>query len=220
MYQDWGNNSTPVTNIPERVIEANTTGLSYAILLNEEGKVVPLPCNTPSLYAYLPMEDREHLLPFYVNADFMLKSQREGAKPTNPWNHFIFYNIGLKIPEWVSKVAKIDQPNYLLILPAEYYKEDLEDEKKDELAVHFNRGYRKSLSTTPFILNDKNEIVCQSNIVIDESGFSNIVEANDFCSLYGTNKRLVNNAINANPLKNTKIFTEIEHLQTSNVVVV
>ena len=218
MYQDWGNNSTPVTNIPERVIEANTTGLSYAILLNEEGKVVPLPCNTPSLYAYLPMEDREHLLPFYVNADFMLKSQREGAKPTNPWNHFIFYNIGLKIPEWVSKVAKIDQPNYLLILPAEYYKEDLEDEKKDELAVHFNRGYRKSLSTTPFILNDKNEIVCQSNIVIDESGFSNIVEANDFCSLYGTNKRLVNNAINANPLKNTKIFTEIEHLQTSNVV--
>lgn len=218
MYQDWNNNSTPVTNIPERVIEANTTGLSYAILLNEEGKVVPLPCNTPSLYAYLPMEDREHLLPFYVNADFMLKSQREGAKPTNPWNHFIFYNIGLKIPEWVSKVARIDQPNYLLILPSEYFKEDLEDEKKDELAVHFNRGYRESLTTTPFILNDKNEIVCQSNIVIDESGFSNIVEANDFCTLYGTNKRLVNNAINIEPLKNTIIFTEIEHLQTNNVV--
>lgn len=218
MYQDWSNNSTPVTNIPERVIEANTTGLSHAILLNEEGKVVPLPCNTPSLYAYLPMEDREHILPFYVNADFMLKSQREGAKPTNPWNHFIFYNIGLKIPEWVSKVARIDQPNYLLILPTGYFKEDLEDEKKDELAVHFNRGYRESLSATPFILNDKNEIVCQSNIVIDESGFSNIVEANDFCTLYGTNKRLVNNAINIEPLKNTIIFTDIEHLQTSNVV--
>lgn len=218
MYQDWSNNSTPVTNIPERVIEANTTGLSYAILLNEEGKVVPLPCNTPSLYAYLPMEDREHLLPFYVNADFMLKSQREGAKPTNPWNHFIFYNIGLKIPEWVSKVARIDQPNYLLILPTEYFKEDLEDEKKDELAVHFNRGYRESLLTTPFILNDKNEIVCQSNIVIDESGFSKIIDANDFCTLYRTNKRLVNNAINIEPLNNTIIFTEIEHLQTSNVV--
>ena len=218
MYQDWGNNSTLVTNIPERVIEANTTGLSYAILLNEEGKVVPLPSNTPSLYAYLPMEDREHLLPFYVNADFMLKSQREGAKPTNPWNHFIFYNIGLKIPEWISKIARIDQPNYLLILPAAYFKEELEDEKKDELAVHFNRGYKESLSVTPFILNDKEEIVCQSDIVIDESGFSNIIEANDFCTLYGTTKRLVNNAINIEPLRNTIIFTEIEHLQTSNVV--
>ena len=218
MYQDWSNNSTQVTNIPERVIEANTTGLSYAILLNEEGKVVPLPRNTPSLYAYLPMEDREHLLPFYVNADFMLKSQREGAKPTNPWNHFIFYNIGLKIPEWVSKVARIDQPNYLLILPSEYFKEDLEDEKKDELAVHFNRGYRESLSTTPFILNDKNEIVCQSNIVIDESGFANIIGANAFCELFGFTKRLVNSAINIEPLRNTAIFTGIEHIQTGELI--
>lgn len=218
MYQDWGTNSMPITNIPERVIEANTTGLSYAILLNGEGKVIPLPSNTPSLYAYLPMEDREHLFPFYVNADFMLKSQREGAKPTNPWNHFIFYNIGLKIPEWISKIARIDQPNYLLILPTAYFKEELEDEKKDELAVHFNRGYKESLSATPFILNDKEEIVCQSDVVIDESGFSNIIEANDFCTLYGTTKRLVNNAINIEPLRNTIIFTEIEHLKTSSVI--
>lgn len=217
MLQNIGENQIPITNIPERVIEAETTGLSFAILMDSKGRVIPLPDNTPSLYAYLPMEDRDHLLPFYVNADFMLKSQREGAKPSNPWNHFLFYNIGEKIPEWVATVASKDQPYYLQLLPSGYFTEDLEDDKKDELAVYFNRGYEKSLEEVPFILNDKEEIVCQDMIVIDDSGFADIIGPDVFCELMNIEKRLIHKNIDTTPLL-SNIFTKIEHI-SNNIVV-
>ena len=86
------------------------------------------------------------------------------------------------------------------------------------MAKQFNRGYTESLVTTPFILNDKNEVVCQSDIIIDESGFADIIGASDFCDLYRLNKRLINSEINIEPLKISNIFSGIEHLQTSNVV--
>ena len=187
-------------------------------MLDENGHAIPIPDKTPSLYAYLPMEDRRYLFPFYINADFELSSNRQNAKQVSVWNEFLFYNIGKSIVSWVSTLASKAHPSYLSLLPKELLTEELEESKVDKLAKQFNRGYTESLVTTPFILNDKNEVVCQSDIIIDESGFADIIGASDFCDLYRLNKRLINSEINIEPLKISNIFSGIEHLQTSNVV--
>lgn len=208
----------PITSIPERIIASDTSSLSFAFMLNENNQVIPIPDKTPSLYAFLPMEDRRYLFPFFINADFELSSNRQEAKRVSVWNEFIFYNIGKYIVSWVAKVASQGHPYYLSLLPKELFVEELEENKKDKLAAQFNRGYTESLLSTPFILNDKEEIVCQSDVIVDETGFANIIGANDFCELFGLTKRLVNSSINIEPLINTAIFTEIEHLQYSSVV--
>ena len=218
MYQIVDGIRILITSIPERVIAADTTTLSYAFMLDENNSVTCIPNMTPALYAYLPMEDRRYLFPFFINADFELSSNRQEAKRVSVWNEYLFYNIGKSIISWISLVASQSHPNYLCLLPKTFFAEELEESKIDKLAVQFNRGYRESLSCTPFILNDRGEVVCQSDIILDESGFANIIDADDFCKLYGTTKRLVNRAINIKPLNNTIVFSEIEHLQTSDLV--
>ena len=218
MYQIIDEVSIPVTSIPERIIAADTTTLSFAFMLNEKGQVMPIPDKTPSLYAYLPMEDRRYLFPFFINADFELSSNRQEAKRVSVWNEFIFYNIGKNIVSWVSSLATGQHPLYLSLLPQEFLTEELEESKIDRLAYQFNRGYKEALASVNFILDFKNSIVSQNDIVLDESGFANVIGAEDFCNLLGLDKRLPSNTIEASALFNESIFNTIEHLQSSDIV--
>ena len=208
----------PITSIPERIIAADTTTLSYAFMLNDEGKVTPIPDKTPSLYAYLPMEDRRYLFPFFINADFELSSNRQNAKQVSVWNEFLFYNIGKNIVSWVSTLANMDSPEYLNLLPNSFFVEDLEEGKKDRLAIQFNRGYKEALLSTAFIKNDKGNVVLQNEICIDESGFAKVIDPENFCNLWNIDKRLVSNTIDDSTLHNIEIFTSIEHLQNSFII--
>lgn len=176
MYQIIDNLPVPITSIPERIIAADTTSVSYAIMLDETGNVIPITDKTPSLYAYLPMEDRRYLFPFFINADFELSSNRQEAKRVSVWNEYLFYNIGKNIVSWVSSIANPNHSDYLSLLPPSFFTEELEENKTDRLAFQFNRGYKESLVETPFVLNDKLKIVCQDDIVIDESGFAAVVQ--------------------------------------------
>lgn len=218
MYQIIDNMRTPITSIPERIIAADTTTLSYAFMLDENGSAICIPDKTPSLYAYLPMEDRRYLFPFFINADFELSSNRQEAKRVSVWNEYIFYNIGKNIVDWVSSLAKPSHPLYLSLLPNHLFTEELEEGKIDRLAAQFNRGYKEALNETPFILNDKGDIVCQKDIVIDESGFANVIGSDDYCSLLGLKKRLLHKDIEIAPLTNDEIFTEVEHIRTNTIV--
>ena len=218
IYQIVDGTKNPITSIPERIIAADTTTLSYAIMLDENGHAIPIPNKTPSLYAYLPMEDRRYLFPFFINADFELSSNRQEAKPTSVWNEYLFYNIGKSIVSWISTLASVKHSKYLSLLPQVFFAEDLEDSKIDRLAAQFNRGYKEALVETPFILNDKDDIVYQKDILIDESGFADVIGSEDFCKIWGGQKRILNKNIDITPLKNEQIFTAIEHLQSNELV--
>ena len=218
MYQIIDKLPVPITSIPERIIAADTTTISYAFMLDENGHSICIPDKTPSLYAYLPMEDRRYLFPFFINADFELSSNRQEAKRVSVWNEFLFYNIGKSIVSWVASIAKPSHPDYLALLPSSFFVEELEENKIDRLASQFNRGYKEALTETPFICNDREEIASQNEILIDESGFADVIGAEDFCKLMGTQKRMLHKDLNAAPLCNKEIFTEVEHLQTNEVV--
>lgn len=215
MFQIIDTMPVPITSIPERIIAADTTTISYAFMLDDNGHAICIPDKTPSLYAYLPMEDRRYLFPFFINADFELSSNRQEAKRVSAWNEFLFYNIGKKIVSWVSTIASASHPSYLSLLPSSFFTEELEEGKIDRLASQFNRGYKEALLGTAFILNDKDKLVTQKEVVIDESGFANIIGVEDFCNLIDTEKRMLHRKIDAIPLSNRTIFTEIEHIQTN-----
>ena len=218
MYQIVDQMQVPITSIPERIIAADTTTLSYAFMLDSEGCVVPIDDRTPSLYAYLPMEDRRYLFPFFINADFELSSNRQEAKRISVWNEYLFYNIGKNLVSWVATLANGLHERYLYLLPNEYLTEELEEGKIDKLAKRFNTGYAEALLSTPFIINDKLHVVRQNDIIIDESGFARIIGSDDFCKLWGTHKRMPLIDIDTTPLLNDTLFTEIEHLQANDVV--
>ena len=218
MYQIIEDLPVLITSIPERIIAADTTTISYAFMLDEDGHAICIPDKTPSLYAYLPMEDRRYLFPFFINADFELSSNRQEAKRVSTWNEFLFYNIGKNIVSWVSTIANSSHPNYLSLLPQSFFIEELEEGKIDRLASQFNRGYKEALNKTAFILNDRGDIVTQKEVFIDESGFSDIIGADAYCSLIGTEKRMLHNSIKVSPLSNRTIFTEIEHVQTGELI--
>ena len=218
MYQMVDNLPVPITSIPERIIAADTTTISYAIMLDENGHSICIPDKTPSLYAYLPMEDRRYLFPFFINADFELSSNRQEAKRVSVWNEYLFYNIGKNIVSWIATIANATHPDYLSLLPQSFFVEELEEGKIDRLASQFNRGYKEALIETEFILNDRENIVTQKQIIIDESGFADIIGADAYCSLIDTEKRMLHNSIKVSPLNNRTIFTEIEHVQTGELI--
>lgn len=218
MYQIIDDLPVLITSIPERIIAADTTTISYAFMLDEAGHAICIPDKTPSLYAYLPMEDRRYLFPFFINADFELSSNRQEAKRVSTWNEFIFYNIGKNIVSWVSTIANLYHPDYLSLLPQSFFIEELEEGKIDRLASQFNRGYKETLTETAFILNDRGYIVTQKEVIIDESGFADLIGADAYCSFIGTEKRMPHKNINISPLNNRTIFTEIEHVQTGELI--
>lgn len=90
------------------------------------------------------MNEHRFKFPFYLNADFIPKSDREGIQSDNPWNFFLFYMIGKQIVSMVSNYASELNVNYLNLLPTKeftYFSQDTA-----ALVDSFNRGYKGALT--------------------------------------------------------------------------
>lgn len=202
-----------VTGIPDRIASTKITTISFAIKLDVDGHISPLEKETLSLYAYLPMNEHRFRFPFYVNADFIPKSDREGVQSDNPWNHFIFYTIGKSIVKMVASFASENEVEYLNLLPTEEFKYSSQDTAA--LVDSFNRGYKESLMKEKYIINDKNILVNSKDIILDLSGLSEAVGSDAFYKLVGTTKRLPNSKINTTCL--TKTLFEVEKCSVDSI---
>lgn len=202
-----------VAGVPDRIASTKDTTISFAIKLDADGHISPLEKETLSLYAYLPMNEHRFNFPFYINADFIPKSDREGVQSDNPWNHFIFYTIGKYIVKMVASLASEDETEYLNLLPTEEFKYSSQDTAA--LVDSFNRGYKEALMMEKYILNDKNILVNSKEIIFDASKLSDIVGADAFYKLVGTTKRLPNSKINMTCL--TKPLFEIEKCSADSI---
>ncbi len=208
------NELTEVAGIPDRIASATETNISFAIRLDEEGHVMPIGKDELSLYAYLPMNELRFKFPFYLNADFIPKSDREGIQSDNPWNYFLFYNIGKGIVNMVANYASELNKKYLNLLPTKELTYTSQDTAG--LANSFNRGYKEALTNIPFILNDNNEIVGPDKIIYDASGLSAVIGASSFYKLICTTKHLPHKSIDSSSLSND-IFG-IEKITTETLI--
>lgn len=205
-----GNSLGEVFGIPDRIASTTETTISFALSLDANGHIRTIGEDEMSFYAYLPMNEHRFKFPFYVNADFIPKSDREGVQSDNPWNHFIFYNIGKLIVQMVASYASKDEPQYLNLLPTKELQSSSQDTAS--LVEAYNRGYQESLSSLNFILNDKEEIVGVNDVIYDKSGLAETVGAENFYTLIGTKKRL------CHPLIKTEVLSKpIFKIESYNV---
>ena len=209
-----GNELTEVAGIPDRIASAKETTISFAIKLDEEGHVMPIGKDELSLYAYLPMNEHRFKFSFYLNADFIPKSDREGIQSDNPWNYFLFYTIGKVIVSMVANYASEFNANYLNLLPTKELSYSSQDTAT--LVDFFNRGYKEALTSIPFILNDINEIVGPDNVIFDASGLSAAIGAPSFYRLIGTTKHLPHKSIDSNSL--SRDIFGIEKITTEAII--
>ena len=209
-----GNELSEVSGIPDRIASATSATISFALKLDENKKLTQIKDTGKSFYAYLPMNESHFSFPFYVNADFIPKSDREGLQTDNPWNHYLFYAIGRSIIDMVSNIASVNEPEYLTLLPSKELSE--KETEQHVLSAAFNNGYKEAIKSTAFVINDLGVKVNVSDICYDASGFSSIVGSSCFYTLTGTTKRLPHTSLNADILKH-KIFG-VEQFTTNDII--
>lgn len=208
-------------DLPDRIASSSETAITFAVKLIN-GKVTPLADQSNCLYAYLPLEEKKHIFKLYINEDFIPTSDREGIQSNNPWNWFLFYNIGKQLVREVASHANIKNPNYLNIL-----QDRLFDEADDLLAKHFNRGYKEALITTSFILGEDGVIHTQEESVIDKTGLAKILDPVTFYKISESKKSLPSFKIDSSILKNNceekedsdtpPIFENLEVIHLSDI---
>lgn len=204
--------------IPDRIASADYSTISF-VAKTDKGFISPDSSKTQeysSFFAYLPLNEKRFSLPFYVNADFVLTSDREKIQGENEWNQYLFANIGDRLVRWVASLAESDNSEYLNLLPNELFDENSSDTSK--LSLKFNVSYRKALSTIPFILNSREEVVGYDEIVIDVSGLSQIIGEDAFCRILGTQKSLPSSSIEWKNLTKGIFSKMISSYNTEDVV--
>ena len=205
-----GKELSEVPGIPDRIASATETSISFAMQLDESGHIKIIEKDDLSLYAYLPMSEHRFKFPFFVNADFIPKSDREGVQSDNPWNYFLFYNIGKSILSMVADNAVSYEKEYLNLLPTKEFESTSQDTSL--LVEAFNKGYKNALAETEYILNDEGDKVGNDNVVVDKSSLAEKIGNADFYALIGTPKRLPHHNIKSDIL--SKAIFNVETITT------
>ena len=189
------------STIPNKLAEAKKTIISF-VTKTEDGQIIPKETNssTSPIFAYLPTSDKRFPFPFFVNADFVLSSNRESISGDNPWNMYLFAMIGQKLVDWVAELATQGHENYLNLLLPSLLNTESSDSKG--LAKHFNSSYLQALNNTAIVVNNEGSLVKVNDIIIDHSGLSDVIGANDFLYIIGSDKTLPSPDINWEILEN------------------
>ena len=209
-----GNLLKTTIDVPDRIASSTETNISIALRVDDKGLIIPIDKDEISLYAYLPMNESRYIFPFYINADFIPKSDREGINTDNPWNHFLFYQIGMNLVKMVSEIASNSQPQYLNLLLKKEMTSDAVDTKL--LTEAFNRGYKEGLLSYNYIIDDEGNKTNSDNIIIDKSGLADLVGNSNFYTLISTDKRLPSPDIDTTILANEQF--NIECIKATDVV--
>ena len=203
-------------NIPKKIAINNSTVISFAISINENGSINPNRKSSEiSMFAYLPTLVKDFKFPFFINANFILDPPRQRILGDNPWNFYLMQEIGRNIVKWSAELSRQNERNALNILVPRYFDENSLDTK--QLSEHFNNSYKNALESESFILNYKGDLVKQDEIIIDKTGLSKIVGAEVFCKLMNTSKLLTSESIDTQILEKD-IFRLVEILEFEDVI--
>ncbi len=110
------------TSTPEKLKDAKTFDLSFAIALSSDGKLKRVDKKDAVIYTYLPTSFKfgTEGLPFLVNANFITDAGRQQLHKDSEWNKMIFSKIPFEFLKWVASISTL-YANYYDILPKTTY---------------------------------------------------------------------------------------------------
>ena len=180
--------------VPVRLLNSKSVEISFVAKVE---KNIVLPINDAIIFNYLPTRDTNYGFKFFVNGDFLLNNSREFVQANNnPWNEFLFENIGYHVFIWIKET--IERENKLAhsiykIIPPRYTE-------NDEIKKAFNVGFDKALKEIPFVLTIDNELKKTDEVIIDKSEISKHFGSELFYLLFGSDLKIVHHEIDISKL--------------------
>ncbi len=160
----FDNKGNKLDNIPEKLGRLDKTIITLSAKMDKYA-IEQLDKEDSILFNYLPTSDQRFGFPFFVNADFVTKTDREFIQIENKWNHYIFYHLGQKCIEWIAILANVTHEiqgkklfsyakTYLNLLPDELLDE--ENEELNSINIAYNQGLTDAIQTSSFIIDNNN----------------------------------------------------------------
>ena len=138
-------------NTPDKLKEAKTFDLSFAIALEKNGKLKRLEREESVIYTYLPTSFRfgSEGFPFLVNANFITDAGRQQLHKDSEWNKLIFSKIPSEFILWIKEISSTYR-NYWEVLPEKSYG------RSNALETIYAENMEKAISEIAFIPSLKN----------------------------------------------------------------
>lgn len=160
------------TNTPQKLKDAQTFDLSFAIAIDNDGKLKRLSPKDAVIYTYLPTSFKFGTdgFPFLVNANFITDAGRLQLHKDSEWNKLIFSKIPSEFLTWVKDLSTTYR-NYYEILPQKSYGQT------NALEKVYSQEMQKAIDTISFIPRqcDTHKKILASEAIIDKIKFSEAV---------------------------------------------
>ncbi len=152
-------------NIPEKLLNANETELTFAAKIGENG-IQKLDSNERLLYSYLPTEETKYAIPVLVNSSFVIGANRETLHEDSKWNQWLFENIPSELLKWIAELVKgkFGHQAYELIPSKSIIL--------NSLGSAYCMGITNSLESISFILSNQKDLIRINQAVIDFTSIS------------------------------------------------
>lgn len=159
-------------NTPDKLKEAKTFDLSFAIALDKNGKLKRLEREESVIYTYLPTSFRfgSDGFPFLVNANFITDAGRQQLHKDSEWNKLIFSKIPSEFLLWMKKISSTYR-NYWEVLPEKSYG------RGNSLETIYADNMEKALNEIAFIPSRQNSRfqVLVSEAFMDRMGIAEAI---------------------------------------------
>lgn len=161
-------------NTPDKLKEAKTFDLSFAIVLDKNGKLKRLEREEAVIYTYLPTSFRfgSEGFPFLVNANFITDAGRQQLHKDSEWNKLIFSKIPSEFLLWMKKISSTYR-NYWEVLPEKSYG------RGNSLETIYEENMEKAISEIAFIPSQQNSSrkVLASEAFMDRMSITEAISA-------------------------------------------
>lgn len=159
-------------NTPQKLKDAKTFDLSFAIQIDSNNKIKSLGNNDAVVYTYLPTSFKfgNEGFPFLVNANFITDAGRQQLHKDSEWNKLIFSKIPSEYLNWMKEISS-KYSNYYEVLPRKSYG------NSNVLEEVFASEMEKAINNIAFIprTSDVTSKVLASAAVMDRMGLSEAI---------------------------------------------
>lgn len=149
---------------PIKLQEAKTFDISFALLLDNKGRIVPL--ENSCAYTYLPTSITFGF-PFLVNANFITDAGRQHLVNDSEWNKMIVKEIPMEFLKWMAMIS-LNIPSYYKALPTLNIG-------AEGLCTIYNSSILNALNEIAFIPSAKGGLLKASDAIMDRIGISKII---------------------------------------------
>jgi len=180
--------------IPEKFGEMSSTEITFATKKNESEVYKT---DNSKVFAYLPT-DWNLGFDFLINGNFIATGSREELFDDIEWNLYLIEEAGRLFIQWISNmITKLGNTSPYKILPdidSIIFRE--KSEKKLLFLERFKLGMKKGVLETPFVLDVNNTLCLLDDIIIDRTGFSEIISEAVFKEKLNIDKNILQKDIN------------------------